>query len=49
MMAQKSDRPADLTREKARLIRRHALGMVYRAKQGHPGGDLSVADILAAL
>lgn len=40
---------ADLTRAKARQIRRHALGMVYRAKQGHPGGDMSVADILATL
>lgn len=40
---------AELTRAKARQIRRRALGMVYRAKQGHPGGDMSVADILAAL
>jgi transketolase len=38
-----------LTRAKARQIRRRALGMVYRAKQGHPGGDMSVADILATL
>jgi len=40
---------AELTRAKARDIRRRALGMVYRAKQGHPGGDMSVADILATL
>lgn len=40
---------AELTRAKARQIRRLALGMVFRAKQGHPGGDMSVADILAAL
>lgn len=40
---------AELTRAKARQIRRHALGMVYRARQGHPGGDMSVADILATL
>ena len=40
---------AQLTRAKARAIRRLALGMVYRAKQGHPGGDMSVADILATL
>jgi transketolase len=40
---------ADLTREKARLIRRRALTMVFRARQGHPGGDMSVTDILATL
>ncbi|MBV8112506.1 MAG: transketolase [Hyphomicrobiales bacterium] len=38
-----------LIRSKARAIRRHALTMVYEARLGHPGGDLSVADILAAL
>ena len=27
----------------------HALDMVYAARLGHPGGDLSVADILATL
>jgi transketolase len=36
-------------REKARLIRRAALKMVFAARQGHPGGDLSVSDILATL
>jgi len=36
-------------RLKARAIREHALTMVYEARQGHPGGDLSVADILATL
>lgn len=40
---------ADMTRAKARQIRRRAIDMVYRAKQGHPGGDMSVADILAVL
>ena len=34
---------------KARLIRRTSLTMVHAAKMGHPGGDLSSADILAAL
>ena len=33
----------------ARNIRRNALQMVYAARLGHPGGDLSAADILAAL
>lgn len=37
------------TRERARLIRRSALEMIYNARLGHPGGDLSSADILAAL
>jgi transketolase len=40
---------AELTKAKARQIRRLALGMVYKAKQGHPGGDMSVTDILATL
>lgn len=35
--------------EKAGWIRRRSLQMVYEARQGHPGGDLSAADILAAL
>lgn len=33
----------------ARAIRRNSLAMVHRAGLGHPGGDLSAADILAAL
>lgn len=33
----------------ARRIRRHSLQMVYDARLGHPGGDMSAADILAAL
>ena len=36
-------------RGKARAIRMHALNMVFAARLGHPGGDLSVADILATL
>jgi transketolase len=35
--------------EAARVIRRTSLAMVHRARLGHPGGDLSAADILAAL
>ena len=34
---------------RAHAIRMHALNMVYPAQLGHPGGDLSVADILATL
>lgn len=33
----------------ARAIRRSSLQMVHAARLGHPGGDLSAADILAAL
>jgi len=36
-------------RRKANLIRRRSLQMVHRAGLGHPGGDLSSADILAVL
>ncbi len=35
--------------EKARLIRRGILTAVYSANSGHPGGSLSIADILAVL
>jgi len=35
--------------ERARHIRRASLRMVHSAKMGHPGGDLSAADILATL
>ncbi len=33
----------------ARTVRRESLRMVHRAGLGHPGGDLSAADILVAL
>src|SRR5664280_1571720 len=36
-------------RDMANAVRRHALRMVHRAGAGHPGGDLSSADILTAL
>ena len=39
----------DLIREKAKVIRRAALKMVFEAQLGHPGGDMSVSDILATL
>ncbi|WP_051881294.1 transketolase [Parvularcula oceani] len=35
--------------ERANWIRRRSIQMVYEAKLGHPGGDLSSADILATL
>lgn len=36
-------------RERANWMRRRSLQMIYEAGQGHPGGDLSATDILAAL
>ncbi|MGI6114226.1 MAG: transketolase, partial [Mahellales bacterium] len=36
-------------REKATIIRRDMLEMIYKANSGHPGGSLSAADIVAVL
>lgn len=36
-------------REMARQVRIRSLRMVFEARQGHPGGDMSIADVLAAL
>jgi transketolase len=33
----------------ARVVRQHSLRMVHAAQLGHPGGDMSAADILTAL
>jgi transketolase len=41
--------PASRVRTAARRIRRTSLQMVHAARMGHPGGDLSCADILATL
>ena len=44
--------PGDLTNEAdrfARVMRRTSLQMVHAARLGHPGGDLSATDIIAAL
>lgn len=41
--------PVALIREKALWIRRRSFQMVYEAQLGHPGGDFSSADLLAAL
>lgn len=35
--------------EKARIIRRDIITMIYLAQSGHPGGSLSAADILTVL
>jgi transketolase len=39
----------DHIRERALWIRRRSLQMIFEAGQGHPGGDLSSADILATI
>jgi transketolase len=39
----------EFLRQQANLIRRRSLQMVHQARLGHPGGDLSSADILAVL
>jgi len=40
---------ADRVRVRANWMRRRLLGMIVKAGQGHPGGDLSATDILATL
>ena len=35
--------------KKAKTLRKDIIEMIYRAKSGHPGGSLSIADILALL
>ncbi len=41
--------PTEALRRQACWIRRRSLQMIHRAGFGHPGGDLSCADILAVL
>jgi transketolase len=38
-----------MLKDKARLLRKTAVTMIYEAQSGHPGGSLSLADIVAAL
>src|SRR5689334_16677582 len=47
--SQRLENRAARVAERANWIRRSALKMTFDAGQGHPGGDLSAADILAAL
>ena len=39
----------DELREKAKELRKMLLTMIYKAQSGHPGGSLSVTDIVASL
>jgi transketolase len=41
--------PAQTLSDLARAVRRQSLRMVHSARLGHPGGDLSAADILVSL
>ena len=36
-------------KEKAKQLRKTAVTMIYEAQSGHPGGSLSIADIVACL
>jgi transketolase len=36
-------------KRKALLIRKHVIQSIYRAGSGHPGGSLSIADVIACL
>jgi transketolase len=44
-----SPEKAQALETKAKLIRKHVIEMTWRAKSGHPGGSLSLADIMAVL
>jgi transketolase len=39
----------ELVGERANWMRRRSIQMVFEARQGHPGGDMSATDVLAAL
>src|ERR1039458_4803869 len=39
----------DRLRKASRAVRMHALEMVHHSRLGHPGGDLSCADVLVTL
>ena len=38
-----------MLKEKAKDIRRHIINMLSEAGSGHPGGSLSIADLVTAL
>jgi len=48
-MTDYTDETARMIAEKARLMRRDIVQMIYTAGSGHPGGSLSAADIIASL
>lgn len=48
-MREITEESLNLTREKARLLRRDIIDMLGKAGSGHTGGSLSAADIMACL
>jgi transketolase len=46
---EQSSNTKDRLRRASRVVRLHALQMVHHSKLGHPGGDLSCADVLVTL
>jgi len=44
-----TDETVRMIAEKARMMRRDIVQMIYTAGSGHPGGSLSAADIIASL
>ena len=44
-----ADKEINFLQEKAKEIRRGIIEQVYKAQSGHPGGSLSIADILTVL
>lgn len=47
--ALRADDRVQRVRRRASWIRRRSIRMVFEARQGHPGGDMSATDILATL
>ena len=43
------EKRVETLKEQARAVRFHIIDMIHAAKSGHPGGSLSVADIMTAL
>src|SRR5690242_8971348 len=41
--------PVEKIRKRANWMRRRSIEMIFGARQGHPGGDMSSTDILATL
>ncbi len=48
-MSDYTDETVSMIAEKARILRRDIVQMIYTAGSGHPGGSLSAADIIATL
>ncbi|HBS57842.1 MAG TPA: transketolase, partial [Firmicutes bacterium] len=49
MQEQLSEEKLTELTNKAKVIRRHIVSMIYAAQSGHPGGSLSAGEILTSL